>query len=327
MIGQKFGRLTVIGEGLAALCPSGTRQRRMICRCDCGTEKVIRLIHLRSGKIRSCGCLRPARKLAIGGRFGRLVVLEESESRKFACGATRKQYLCQCDCGNKKIIDSGNLKGGDTKSCGCLHRELRIQRNVPKHGHASGNVITGTYTTWRNMKARCANPKDRRFKDYGGRGISVCDRWLESFENFLADMGERPDGLTLERVDNDGNYEPGNCKWATRKEQNNNSRNIVRVPYGQKGMSMAEFARMHGIPYAKFKYCYRVKKLTLEQILSAEKPGSETSTSQLPKQPSSSERKGPGPGFKKKHHKDFACLNVIETNNQQEGIHGTGNSN
>lgn len=170
-----------------------------------------------------------------GRRFGHLVVIE----RNGVSPAGGPRWFCRCDCGSTKLVVTGNLKCGRTLSCGCLRRAMNPLR-ARTHGHSK----TRTYCIWVGMFQRCENPKSSAFARYGGRGIRVCERWSD-FAAFLSDMGEAPEGRSIDRIDNDGPYSPENCRWADRATQVNNRRKTRRV----NGVPLSEVAASTGANY------------------------------------------------------------------------------
>lgn len=167
-----------------------------------------------------------------GDHFGRLTVISEHAERPHQ----QRAYLCECECGTRKIIVGGHLKTGQTQSCGCQGRENRIAANT-RHGHAVREAKSPAYEAWVNMRGRCLNPEHKSYDLYGGRGITVCADWLGDggFDRFLSVVGERPHaGLSLDRIDNDGNYEPGNVRWADKSTQRRNSRRDDRWVDGKR---------------------------------------------------------------------------------------------
>lgn len=200
-----------------------------------------------------------------GKKFGRLTIIEPTEKR---CGGFIV-WKCQCDCGKIAYVSSGNLCSGNTKSCGCLRKEQLPELRIT-HGMSNSSI----YCCWRNMLQRCENPNHVGYKNYGGRGIKVCERW-HTFENFLKDMEECPKGLTIERKNNDGNYNSKNCIWATPKKQANNRRPISHGLTKQKcffarhklgffriSNSLRAFAKEFGLNHENISACLRNKQRT-----------------------------------------------------------------
>lgn len=171
-----------------------------------------------------------------GQKFGRLTAV---------LYAGRSSWHCRCDCGSTLKVKTSNLTNGHTLSCGCLVKEINSARAI--HGHARNQRPTGTWHSWQSMLRRCFNSERPEYKDYGGRGITTCDRWLISFNNFLADMGDNPEGLSFGRKDNNGNYEPGNCKWENAEEQANNKRTNRLITIDGEIKTVSQWARSIGV--------------------------------------------------------------------------------
>lgn len=172
-------------------------------------------------------------KEMLENKFGRLKPFE------YVAG-TRKvnpKYRCKCDCGAVCLVSTQNLRSGKTKSCGCISSEKTAERNRKHSG-----TFTPEYSVWCGIKNRCGNPNATSYEHYGGRGIKVCDRWLDSFDNFLSDLGKRPSKQhSIERINVDGDYEPSNCKWATAIEQANNKRIFSNNKSGVKGVTFSKY--------------------------------------------------------------------------------------
>jgi len=159
----------------------------------------------------------------VGDVFGRLTVLELVPGHRPSIGLSPRARVV-CECGEERVVDRGHLRTGHTRSCGCLNREV-VAGLFRTHGHASGGALTPEYLAWENAKDRTTNPNDPAWRHYGGRGITMADEWLHDFAAFFAHIGPKPDpSLTLDRIDNDRGYEPGNVRWATRVQQRANRR-------------------------------------------------------------------------------------------------------
>lgn len=232
--GRVYSGMTVLG-----IAGRTNGKTRWAVRCHCGNEVVMCSNSVRDLLIKSCGCLNAARSKArdiTGQRFGKLTAIRQSELGK------DRLWWVRCDCGVEKSLQRSHLIAGNIQSCGCL---------LVTHGLSRIGGTHPLYQTWANMISRCTNPRAKPWPNYGGRGIKVCDRWRGrfGFENFLADMGPRPRGHELDRYpDNDGNYEPGNCRWATRKQNIRNQRTNRRVAYLGQIRTIAEVSEMTGKP-------------------------------------------------------------------------------
>lgn len=176
-----------------------------------------------------------------GMKFGRLTVIEFVGYND----TKDRHYKCVCECGTEVVTRRKSLINGGKKSCGCWYREYQQNKSIT-HGHGTHKYVDRTYSSWRSMLDRCKNERSVSFDRYGGRGIKVCDRWCR-FENFLEDMGERPDGTTLDRIDTGGDYEPKNCKWSTIKEQARNQRRTIYVEFRGQTVPLSQLAEEYGI--------------------------------------------------------------------------------
>jgi hypothetical protein len=179
-----------------------------------------------------------------GERYGKLLALQRIE------GAKGSRWIFKCECGRETSALLSNVRGGSVRSCGCAGSRSTIGLRSVRHGHSVGFKKSKTATAWRNAKTRCFNPKHEKYAAYGERGITMCKEWADDFRVFLHDMGECPSGLTLERIDVDGNYEPGNCRWATPTEQSFNKRESITVS----SMPLKSYAAAVGVSYKRLHY-------------------------------------------------------------------------
>lgn len=177
----------------------------------------------------------------VGEKFTRLLVLDKAENYVSPSGSVKTMFLCLCDCGNKVTVQKYKLTSGHSRSCGCLLKDIN-----KSHGH--GMSDTGAYKSWMSMRRRCLNPKREDYALYGKRNISICKRW-DDFTLFYKDMGDRPNGASLDRINNDGDYCPENCRWATNKEQALNKRTTLKRKYKGKVQSVMTICEKEGKDY------------------------------------------------------------------------------
>lgn len=227
LTGMRFGRLVVVKQGKSIKYGKQT-QVTWDCVCDCGNYVNVVAGRLRSGNTKSCGCynidrIKETKTIDLTGvRFGKLTVLEKSDKK-----SKRVSWVCECDCGNIVTVSATNLTQGNTMSCGCYRIEKLVQMNTT-HGESH----TRLYGVWQGMRERCYRESDVSYYLYGGRGITVCDEWENSYESFKIwaeangyDWFAKRGDCTLDRIDVNGMYCPENCRWVDMKVQSNNKRN------------------------------------------------------------------------------------------------------
>jgi hypothetical protein len=248
LVGKVYKNLTVLGYA-----ETEKGRGRWRCACTCGKEILVLGTNLKSGNTKSCGCTI-AKDLKNGDVFGRLTVVCRRENIGFS-----RAYQCLCECGATAIVRSDFLRKGITRSCGCLAREqaaAACKSRSTKHGLCSRASPHSLFQTWAGMHDRCSNPNSKRYKDYGGRGIRVCQRWGE-FDLFVADIGPKPSpSHSIDRIDNDGPYSPENCRWATRKEQARNTRRNVMITHDGETLCLQDWSARIGVDHRRLQWRY-----------------------------------------------------------------------
>lgn len=223
--GKRFGRLVAIRRA-----PNKGGKTMWECKCDCGNYKIVDAGDMKNGKVSSCGCLKRERDLSqiedlTGKKFGRLTVIGVG-APYVSNNITKVRWLCKCDCGNTVEVRASYLKDGRTKSCGCYQMEM-TSAACTTHGMSHSRL----FAVWSSMIQRCTNENNSGYKNYGGRGICVCDEWMDfvAFKDWAILSGYDEDApygqCTIDRINNDGNYEPSNCRWVDMLTQSKNKRN------------------------------------------------------------------------------------------------------
>lgn len=252
LTGQRFGRLVVIERAPNKITPKGQSKTMWKCICDCGNECVVSATNLRFGKTQSCGCLQKTSRLGqirdlTGQKFGRLYVVERADDKYDKYGR-HTMWRCVCDCGNETVVGTSSLTCGNTTSCGCYFSEI-ISEIKTTHGMSKSRL----YNVWNGILTRCYNSKSTKYKNYGARGIKVCDEWhkFESFYDWAMSTGYDPKAeygaCTIERKNVNGDYEPSNCVWATSKQQANNTTTNHILEWNGEKLTMSQWADKTGI--------------------------------------------------------------------------------
>ena len=208
----------------------------------------------------------PRKPMVPETRFDRLMVIGPADPYLWN-GIRFPRVLCSCDCGNEVTVRESALRSGNTKSCGCLHREVAAETCLSRVAHGLKGIPE--YRTWGHIIQRCTNPNNKAWHHYGGRGIRVCDRWRNSIDAFLEDMGRRPGPeYSIDRIDNDGNYEPGNCRWATKKVQQRNKRDNRLITCRGRTQCLGAWAEEAGIRWHTLRERLR-RGWTVERAITA----------------------------------------------------------
>lgn len=223
-VGEIFNNVKVLSFDSYKVQPSGKKKAMFLCECHCGNTFKSLKDNIVKGKIKSCGCTRGNKSKEnnvntlleryVGKTFGNLTITSLRRREKMSPKRTNIFWNCVCDCGNEVVRSHKVILCNPEASCGC------VSTTINYHGHS----YSKTYKIWTGIVQRCTNEKDTNYHHYGGRGIGVCERWNSSFENFLEDMGECPEGHSIDRINVNGNYEKSNCRWATNEIQGFNKR-------------------------------------------------------------------------------------------------------
>lgn len=265
LTGQRFGKLTV----LTRVEDGPGHNKRWLCLCDCGRRVVVFGHNLKKGTNACVYCLGKRVTDKTGNRYGRLIVI----GRATPDNKGRNKWRCRCDCGNETIVRGEALENGTTRSCGCINKERWAEYGKAKKTH--GHSRTPIYCVWSSMKQRCQDKNNWAYQYYGGRGINVCAEW-NSFSSFYAwavsngyDENAPRGRCTLDRIDNNGDYCPENCRWITLLQQANNKRNNVRIEFNGESHTFTQWSEITGIPRETLRGRY-YRGWNAERILNAQ---------------------------------------------------------
>lgn len=256
LIGQKFGKLTVID-----VIDKQNGHLYCLCQCECGNHKTVRDDHLKSGNTISCGCARKDRvynriKDLTGQKFGKLTVLSYAFSDKHRVS----HYLCECECGNQKIISGQNLSKGLTKSCGCIKKSKKSNDKPQKRDRFKWASYDRIYRIWYGIKYRCYYKTSTSYKKYGAKGVTMCEEWKNDFQNFKqwALENNYAENLTIDRIDNSKGYQPDNCRFVDYQTQNNNRSCNHYITIDNVTHTITEWLRIYNL--RRSSYDKRIKK-------------------------------------------------------------------